>query len=422
MKFSERPIRFSIAALWIAILASCGDPNHPPDMAAALADMGDAWGASPLDAETADGIGHENTDAIVASDMAQIQAKLSAPLSLATTFQIWQMGVGDFDNDGKPDIVAAGAADGVAAWGTFAAFNLGGRKFRAPSLIASVGGDSSREPRIAVADFNRDGLVDIALHHVNIYTIENLGAQKFAPAKQLPFPFFPGQSLVSFTAADLDHDGNPDLILCGGGGSDAKDPFPTQVFVQFGDGKGGFGAPVGFDADSPVSVTAADLDLDGWADVIAGPMAPGHVLFNDHGKLSPPLDPFGDGIVQTAAADMNGDGLPDIVTPGSVTLNLGHRMLGMTMDSTASFKGISFEEFALGDMNHDGRPDIVFSDGSGGYYVELNEGGGFLADPVMLLKGTNGIALAIADLDGDKKDDLIIGDGKNIAIYFNDSP
>ena len=41
---------------------------------------------------------------------------------------------------------------------------------------------------------------------------------------------------------------------------------------------------------------------------------------------------------------------------------------------------------------------------------------------VHLLQGAHAFTLAIADLDGDKKDDLIIGDGKNIAIYFNDSP
>lgn len=418
--------------LGILVLADCGGPVGPADLAVPGGEMLDASAQSTTDANKADANDASGVDANAGSDMAVAQAKLSMPVELSTTVQIWQLGVGDFDNDGRLDVVAGGSANLSVIKGVFVTFNNGARSFAAPSMIAPIGGESIDDPRISPGDFNNDGRLDFAFGATmggsqQIFTVQSLGKRKFAAPQEVPYAFQPGQPLESFTTSDLDHDGNPDLIMSGPGVMivQGQPPPPTEsrVLVQYGNGKGGFGAPVGFAADSPQWVAAADLDLDGWADVVTAPFAPGHVLFNDKGRLLAPSNPFGDIITLVAVGDMNGDGFPDIVALGNpgginVTLSAGKRAFGITKP----YHSAPTSDFALGDINHDGRLDVVGADGAGGYYLTLGLAGGGLADPVPLLKGTGGDRLAIADLDGDKKDDLIISDGKNIAIYFNDSP
>ena len=100
-------------------------------------------------------------------------------------------------------------------------------------------------------------------------------------------------------------------------------------FVYFNDGKGHFGpgiqfqkpeapAPAGKDEEHmPYSMIAADLNGDGHPDLIVGYVdAPGVIYYNDGTGKHFGAHPFGDGkgaIYGMASADLDGDGRLDLV-------------------------------------------------------------------------------------------------------------
>jgi hypothetical protein len=95
------------------------------------------------------------------------------------------------------------------------------------------------------------------------------------------------------------------------------------LYVYFNDGKGGFGDSIqiaGPDA-LPYSMTAADLNRDGKPDIIVGYVyAPGAIYFNDGTGRKYTRVQFGNNLgamYGLAVADLDGDGFPDIVAARS---------------------------------------------------------------------------------------------------------
>jgi len=122
---------------------------------------------------------------------------------------------------------------------------------------------SRRQGPVAIADLNGDGISDLIVTNRggnDVLFYLGLGGTKFAPARR----FFTGTAPVGLTIADLNGNGLPDLIVTNSGSND-------------------------------VTILLGENGPNGWT-LVAGP------------RLS-----VGQRPVSTTVADVNGDGIPDIV-------------------------------------------------------------------------------------------------------------
>jgi hypothetical protein len=112
---------------------------------------------------------------------------------------------------------------------------------------------------VAVGDFNRDGIPDLAVANAGNNSVSVLlgnGSGGFGAATSYPV----GSAPVSVAVGDFNHDGIPDLAVANANSN--------TVSVLLGNGSGGFGAatsyPVGSD---PFSVAVGDFNRDGIPDL-----------------------------------------------------------------------------------------------------------------------------------------------------------
>jgi hypothetical protein len=175
------------------------------------------------------------------------------------------------------------------------------------------------------------------------------------------------------------------------------------------------------DAYSFESVVVADIDGDGYADVIIPATSLTAHIAVAHGHsdgtldLPVPVNVQG-GVVNggvLAAGDMNGDGSADLLVtdvslPSTfvVLLNDGHG--NFTRASSIAATGISAQ---LADLNGDGLPEIVFvteDQSSAIFYIAVcqNDGAGTLEPPRRLAALAENFSFGIGDFDGDGAPDI----------------
>ena len=285
--------------------------------------------------------------------------------------------VGDFNGDGKPDLVIANFSGNnvtlLLGNGTGGFTNAAGSPF-------SVG---SSPVFVAAADFNGDGKLDIVTANSGDNTITVLlgnGAGSFAAATGNPFAV--GMNPQSIAVADFSKDGKLDLAVANAN--------TNSVTVLLGDGTGGFAAATG----SPFVVGLTPQSI--------------------------------------AVGDLNGDGKPDIVTAdrgnNSITVLLGNGTGGFAAAAGSPFAtGTSPQSVALSDVNGDGTLDVIVANaGDNTLTVLLGTGSaGFTPAPGNpFAVGANPQSVAVADFNGDGQPDLVTANfnGNNATVLLNTLP
>lgn len=259
----------------------------------------------------------------------------------------------DFDRDGKADVaVLTGAlqvlrGDGAGALGSPTAYALG---------------DAPK--RMAVADFNGDGYADVAVTNGSsvangpgdLSILLNDGAGTFLPQSRVASDARP----VGLVAEDFNGDGNADLAVTHNAFSSTN-----NVVIFAGDGHGGF-------------VRGSSI-------------------------------PFAGSIQSLQSADLNGDGVRDLIAGGSahlwVLLGFGD---GTFFQSDASY-ALDADVIVTGDVNNDDREDAIGS-GYGGTAVLLGDGAGHLGTATFLSLVPNPTypqGWTRGDFDRDGKIDLV---------------
>lgn len=233
--------------------------------------------------------------------------QFSAPLSTVGGFDFAPTTavIADFDGDGLPDV----AVDAAPLESVALLFNLGGGVLAAPVMLP-VG---LRADGLVADDLDGDGVLDLLATSSlddGAAVLRGLGGAAFAPGPALVLPEHP----VSPSLGDLNGDGVPDLVVALRGVWILP---PSQIGVALGLGDGGFGPLTTLDLESEAHATRlADVDLDGQLDLLVTLGTHDLALWRGTGDggFHPPTTHLGSQEVHDlAVGDIDGDGAPDLL-------------------------------------------------------------------------------------------------------------
>ncbi len=282
----------------------------------------------------------------------------------------------DFNGDSRTDLAVANFGSlGIPTTGTSdisLLFGMGGGSF-APAQHIGLGDPASHPSSIAVADFNRDGRIDIALGNYSLRAVSVFlgdGAGSFSVAGTFELIF---QNLLSIAVGDFNRDSNPDVV--------ATLDFLGSVAVLLGTGTGTLGTPTLFQAGAlPVGVNVGDV---------------------------------------------NGDGDDDLaVSGGSLTILLGNGLGGFGT-GTSFAAGSSPRGVVLADFDLDGKLDVaVANSGSANVSVFLGDGHGGMSPAKTFPVGSSPIGIVAGDFDRDGLPDLAVANfvSNTVSILRNAAP
>jgi hypothetical protein len=311
-------------------------------------------------------------------------------------------------------------------------------------------GTGNSPDSVAVADFNDDGRADLAVANTGSATVSVLlntsPAGASAPTFATHVTFATGNAPTAVAAADLNDDGRPDLAVINFTSTTASVLLNTTTA---GASVPSFAAQVPFAVGTdPISVAIADLNDDGRPDLAIanrGSSTVGVLLNTTASGASVPsfaaqvtFDP-GSAPNFIAAADLNGDGRPDLAFTSTGFVGV-RALLNTTSSGTSPPTFVAAVQFATGDLptsltaadlNSDGRPDIAATtENALGLSVFLNTtptGSSIAAfsPPVLFNSGaSNTISVAAADLNGDSKPDLAVAHrtSNTVGVLLNTTP
>ena len=262
---------------------------------------------------------------------------------------------GDFNGDGIPDVAVLGSHEIIV----FAGIGGGGYQAGTPIELSYKRADTSVD--MAAVDMNNDGRLDLVVNASSeILVLLGKGDGTFRNPIETKIATKSG--LGDFAVGDLNQDGIPDVVILG--------DYSSSVLLYEGKGNGTFLAPstINISGDIPVQAIAiADLNGDGIPDLVTDLV---EVAFGEgRGKFSTPVyyPVDGDGTVEGGGAigvgDLRGNGRLDLVTtsggPVSILLNSGK---GKYEDGIATAVAGGYATCsASGDFNGDGIPDMAVS-------------------------------------------------------------
>jgi hypothetical protein len=283
---------------------------------------------------------------------------LTATRFPAVSHEVFALALADFNNDGRLDILVNEVLSPGLTFEIL--FGDGTGNFSVATSVA-LGGIVPNLAAVAVADFNGDGFPDIAFGSLtSLYILPGNGLGGFS-APQAHNIALEGAFLANGVfVTDANHDGKPDLVVDGeisvlrfvcylavnnGSGAftstalqadfgvkqctptpdlngDANVDFLSPFTIFFGDGLGGFlYTQPRINSSKVADGIAIDFDHNGTTDLVQARTSAGLAYFpgNGHGGFGDPItiSPSQDAIL--AIADLNGDGLPDVVLQNVLT-------------------------------------------------------------------------------------------------------
>ncbi|MFW6189313.1 MAG: FG-GAP repeat domain-containing protein [Planctomycetota bacterium] len=322
--------------------------------------------------------------------------------------------IGDVNGDGLPDVLSCNMYVGSRAatqlyineghgsfrnsGQTFTTQSSSGRSLTEDSILADLDGDGDLD--IGLADYDQDYISG------GMHIFENDGSGSFHRSHRLV-----KGNTKALAIGDFNGDGFDDVVL---GAQKGLMPFLNTTSGNSGDFSFEPLEVLHYDRCTIPRLDTADFNQDGRLDILA----PGRVFLNGEHTLfsADNYIPLPTSEASVKAADLNGDGWPDVVTDRGIFWNV----FGTFVPDIVRLNGPA----AFGDVNGDGIVDIV----SGGR-VMLGVGDGYFhTDQWLSLPNDYEVAsVALYDLDTDGDQDVFTAgywqryDGGPNFVHWNDA-
>ena len=327
-----------------------------------------------------------------------------------------QLYLADFNGDGNLDLAVPGGGSAANSYTTKAAIFLGrgDGTFEPTTYSPPLGGTRG----ITVGDANGDGKPDLLtnlLSQGQIGFLRGDGDGGFEPLEMSPATSaFPYSRWI--TAGDFNGDHQLDVAVADGMGY-KNDAGTAEITVLFGNGDGTFtlndhypalptaaswgGAPPAVNSGpvvNPEDIQALDVNDDGKLDLIESLYDHNIDIYlnNGDGSFQPAVGYVtGEYPRCVAAADMNGDGVTDLVVGNIGCYGLPDAGIGISGNCAPSVGSVA---------------------------ILIGNGGGTFQAPVLLKPFLFPEWIVVGDFDGDGRPDLAITqvqDGHSLAVYLN---
>jgi len=358
-------------------------------------------------------------DLVFSSDPMMVQFNNGSGVMTSSNYGVGggPMVLGDFNGDGRQDIVA-GAVGGVQV-----VVNSAPGILRAPLALYDIAGAFTASAIMNTTDFNADGYADLAVlgsfdehGYLEPQADVLLGGAKNTLTKSGAFccGFYAYDSIgIGHSGppaiGDFNHDGHLDVAIA------ETTVFPNNadgsslpyVQVFFGDGKGSFPTSGPQIDDLTLNFLAAgDYNRDGKADLAALDGSTFEILIGKgDGTFAPAVTySVGANPVFVLQADLNGDGKKDIIVVNQggndVSVLLG-RGDGTFLPQQTYAAGTSPVAVVTGDFNRDGKTDMAVASSAGISVLLGNGNGTFQAEKTYSVGGAvTGIAQSALRQDG----------------------
>jgi hypothetical protein len=400
-------------------------------------------------------------------------AKIDFPTTSSNPYSV---AIGDLDGDGKPDLAVAN--NNVSTFSTFRNTSNSGSISFASKVDFAAGGSPSY---IAIGDLDGDGKADIAVSNASSQSVSvfrnTSGIGSISVSTKVDFTTGFGPQAVAI--GDLDGDGKADLAISNAGG-----PSVSLLRNKSVSGSISFASRVDFTTGSaPLSVAIGDLDGDGKADLAVANFGAASISVLRNNPILPPTitsftptrGPVGTSVTITgtlfntiAANNIVKFGATNAIvnsataTSLTVTVPFGATYEPITVLNSENYLGgasnkpfvttftpnkddINYHDLmskvdlatgarpysvTIGDLDGDGKPDLAianYDSNTVSVYRNTSSSGSItsasFATKVDFVTGTNPISVAIGDVDGDGKPELVVTNygSATVSIFRNTS-
>ncbi len=361
-----------------------------------------------------------------------------ARIDSATGVNPYLIALGDLDGDGKPDMVITNLGSNTMS--VYQNTSTGGIISFAARVDIATG---SHPFGVAISDLDGDGKLDVVAvnQYDNTISVYRNTSASGVISFDTHVDFSTGIGPQYVAIGDLDGDGKPDIVVTD------NDVNKVSVIQNTSTpGTTSFSTNVDFSTGlMPVAVAIADLDGDGKPDIVI-PSSYDSVVsiylntsvtgaISSSSFATPVTMPGGDAAFGVAVGDLDGDGKPDIGITNYLSDNISIYRNTSSVGTLSFSPRVNFVvdsgpcSIKMGDINGDGKPDLAvvnYHSNTVSVFRNTATSGSItttsFAAKIDFATGAMPYALAIGDLNGDGKPELIVtNDGDStVSVLLND--